>query len=111
MIWLNKLCLGNQTERRTKEMSFPAPEVSLQGAAPPVRIFVVSHNIYHSHSAVSAATSSNSSSQATSYVYRKMDADFKCSINVTVEVAVQESDPSVSRGEKTCEMAGLHNSS
>ena len=98
--------MRDETEKRTKEMdysSFPTPEVSLQG---PVRIFVVSHSVYHCHS----ATSSNSSSQATSYVYRKMDADFKCSccINVTVEVAVQESDPSVSRGKKTYEMAGLH---
>ena len=107
-----------QAETKHLQMgsSFSTPEVSLQGAAA-VRVFVASHNVYHCHSATSSNSSSLSSAQATSYVYRKvMDADFKCScISVTVEeiaamsfVPVQESDPSVSQGKKTCEMAGLH---
>ena len=89
---------------------------SLRSAAAAVKVFVASNgDVYHCH----FAHAKSNSSKATSHVY-KMDAECKCScssINVTVEeitatsgsvVAVQESDPSVSRGEKSCEMAGLH---
>ena len=85
---------------------------SLRSAAAAVKVFVASNgDVYHCHFA---------HAKSTSHVYRKMDAECECScssINVTVEeitatsssvVAVQESDPSVSRGEKPCEMAGLH---
>ena len=92
------------------DFSSSTPEVSRDAAA--VRAFVAGDDVYHCHS----ATSSNSSS-CTGHVYRKvMNADRRCSccstevqeITATSSLAVEESDPSVSRGEKNSEMAGLH---
>ena len=96
------------------DSSFSTPEVSRGAATVYNRVFVAGDDVYHCHS----ATSSDSSS-CTAYVYRKVvnaAADWRCSccsteireITATSSVAVEKSDPSVSRGGKISEMAGLH---
>ena len=95
------------------DSSFSTPEVS-RGAATVNRVFVAGDDVYHCHSATSSTSSS-----CTTHVYKKVTnaaADRRCSccnteireITVTSSVAVEESDPSVSRGEKISEMAGVH---
>ena len=89
------------------DSSFSTPEVSRDAATVYNRVFVAGDDVYRT------------SSSCTAHVYRKVvnaAADRRCSccsteireITATSSVAVEESDPSISRGEKISEMAGLH---